>query len=50
MGVVAEPVETGLVTNLARPDGNIGRRLHRVGEMAYRSDFFVSKLWQMLLR
>jgi putative ABC transport system substrate-binding protein len=23
MGVVAEPVETGLVTNLARPDGNI---------------------------
>jgi putative ABC transport system substrate-binding protein len=23
MGVVAEPIETGLVTNLARPDGNI---------------------------
>src|SRR5215204_6404555 len=23
MGVVADPVETGLVTNLARPDGNI---------------------------
>ena len=23
MGTVAEPVETGLVTNLARPDGNI---------------------------